>query len=100
VRKNVALFTVWALAIGGFIVVSQSSSQGAPLPAFSGYSTGSNIHADALRAGAAGPNIADVDVASSAAAVDSEGFDPGGIHNEENFAVVPTAGTGGVNSAG
>ena len=99
-RKTVALFTVWALAIGGFIVIGQSSSSGAPLPAFSGYSTGSNIHADVLRAGAAGPVIADADVASSAAAVDSEGFDAGGIHNEENFAVVPSAGTGSVDSAG
>ncbi|MEY2474839.1 MAG: hypothetical protein QOG87_154 [Actinomycetota bacterium] len=90
-RKNVALFTVWALAVGGFIVVSQSGSSGAPLPAFSGYSTGSNIHADVLRVSDV-QQILNADVASSAAAVDSDGFDPAGIHNEENFAVVPTAG--------
>ena len=100
-RKSVALFTVWALAIGGFIVVGQSSSSGAPLPAFSGYSTGSNVHGEVLRASDS-QEIVDASVASSSAAVDSEGFDPAGIHNEMNFAVVPTAGepTAGVDSAG
>jgi hypothetical protein len=91
VRKTVALFTIWAMAIGVFVVVSQSTSSSAPLPAFSGYSTGSNIHAEVLRVSDV-QEIADVDVASSAAAVNSAGFPAGGIHNEVNFAVVPTPG--------
>jgi hypothetical protein len=89
------------LAIGGYFVVSQVSSDSAPLPLFSGYSTGSNIHAEVVRASDQ-QELADASVASSGAAVDSDGFGPAGIHNEMNFAVVPTAGepTAGVDSAG
>jgi hypothetical protein len=101
VRKQTALFVIWMLAIGGYVIVNQTASSGAPLPAFSGYSTGTNVHASALRVAGAGPELADADVATSSAAVNSAGFLPGGVHNEENMAVVPTAGTaGGVDSAG
>jgi hypothetical protein len=92
VRKKTALFTVWMLALGAYVIVSQSSAPGAALPAFSGYSTGTNIHADVLRTAAGGPTVADAEVAFSGAAVNSTGFTAGGVHNEEDIAVVPTPG--------
>jgi hypothetical protein len=91
VRKSVALFMSSILAIAGYVVISQSSAPGA-LVAFNGFSTGTNVHADVLRTAAGGPTIADAEVAFSGAAVNSSTVPAGGVHNEENIAVVPTPG--------
>jgi hypothetical protein len=60
-----------------------------PTTAFSGYSTGSVIHADALQAATDGPRLVDAEVAFSGAAVASAGF-AAPIHNELAQAVLPT----------
>lgn len=105
VRKKTALVVAWAMAVGGYLVVSQGTAPGAvPFPGaqFNGFSTGTNVHADVLRTSAIGPVLADVEVAFSGAAVDSVGFPAGGVQNEENIAVVPAPGSpdAGVDSAG
>ncbi|MDQ1372724.1 MAG: hypothetical protein QOJ09_62 [Actinomycetota bacterium] len=96
VRKNIASVVISVLAVATFVVVSEGSAPGAgvqfPGAQFSGFSTGTNVHADVLRTSSAGPVIADAEVAFSGAAVGSNGFAPSGVHNEENIAVVPTPG--------
>jgi hypothetical protein len=57
---------------------------------FSGYSTGSAVHADALQGSTEGPRVGDADVAFSGAAVASKGFATP-IHSELAQAVLPTA---------
>ncbi|MEY2568353.1 MAG: hypothetical protein QOE35_2882 [Actinomycetota bacterium] len=105
-RKKTALVVTSMLAVATFVVVSQGTAPGAgvkfPGAQFSGYSTGTNVHADVLRTAAAGPVLADAEIATSGAALSSTGFAPNGIHNEENQAVVPTPGspTSSVDSTG
>lgn len=105
-RKQTAVVVTSILAAASYLVVSQGSAPGAGVPFpgpgshFSGFSTGANVHVDAIRTAANGPVVADAEVAFSGAATDSTGFAPGGVHNEENFAVVPTAGKGELDSAG
>ena len=73
-RKQAALFIVWTVAAAAFVVLSPSPAPGAPIGVlmgdaeFSGFAHGTNVHADVLTTGAAGPVIADAEVAFSGAA--------------------------------
>src|SRR4051794_26190229 len=109
-RLRTALITAGLLgalvsATGG--VPAQAQTGGAAFGAgettpFSAYSTGSIVHAGVLDTGVdPGPRIADVEEGLSAAAINSEGLDPG-VVGETRVAVVPKAGstTPPVDSAG
>src|SRR5438874_758877 len=92
-RKALSIVCSAALAIGGmFLITGANSPTKAAVVAseqFSGYSTGTDVYADALRL--PGPNptseLANVNVSFSRSAVDSTGLKP--INNEMSNAVVP-----------
>ena len=92
-RKALSIVCSAALAIGGmFLITGANSPTKAAVVAseqFNGYSTGTDVYADALRL--PGPNptseLANVNVSFSRSAVDSTGLKP--INNEMSNAVVP-----------
>jgi hypothetical protein len=76
-----------------------TSAQGAVTGTFSGYATGTYLHADALQVGVAGPRVADVEVGFAGGAVSSSGLAGSAIRNEMDQAVKPAA-TGGKSYGG
>src|SRR5258708_1791814 len=79
-----------ALVAGSGLVARAASAQVAwPTAALSGYSTGTVDHADALQAGASGPQLSNAEVAFSGASVSSTGASSAAIANEMGQVVQP-----------
>lgn len=72
---------VVALAVFGIGTATVGRSA-IPVPGYSGYATGATLHVTGLDAGLTGPRLADVELAFSGAASDSDGFGPSAIQNE------------------
>jgi len=77
------------LAFGGNAAQAQNEFPGPAV--FSGYSNGSNVHVDAINAGATGPRVADVETTFSGSAVNSGGLKE--VPNEMGVDLVPAPGT-------
>ena len=75
-------------AFGGTAARAQNEFPGPAV--FSGYSHGSNVHADALNLGATGPRVADVEATFSGSAVDSANLKE--TPNEMGVDIVPKPG--------
>jgi hypothetical protein len=93
-RKVRAVLALGALsgalfAFGGTAARAQNEFPGPAV--FSGYSNGSNVHVDALNAGATGPRVADVETTFSGSAANSAGLKE--VPNEMGVDVVPAPGT-------
>jgi hypothetical protein len=77
------------LAFGGNAAQAQNEFPGPAV--FSGFSNGSNVHVDAVNAGATGPRVADVETTFSGSAVNSAGLKE--QPNEMGVDLVPAPGT-------
>jgi len=77
------------LAFGGNAAQAQNEFPGPAV--FSGYSNGSNVHVDAINAGATGPRVADVETTFSGSAANSAGLKE--VPNEMGVDLVPAPGT-------
>ncbi|MEY2419172.1 MAG: hypothetical protein QOG90_1852 [Actinomycetota bacterium] len=69
-----------------------------PVPGFSGYATGTNIHVDSLEA-PGGPRLVDSEVAFSASATNSAGFGLNSLQNEMEVNLQPANAPGKMSSA-
>jgi len=86
-RKALAVVCSTALAVSGMFFVTASNPSKAATPQFSGYATGTDVHADLVKNLAPGQALLSAKLAFSGAAVDSGGLKP--INDETSYAVVP-----------
>src|SRR2546428_934937 len=83
------------IAMVGWVAAILAVPAGASVDGtFSGYATGTFLHADALQAGITGPRVADVEEGFSGTAVSSSGLAGPAILNEMDQAVKPAAAAG------
>jgi hypothetical protein len=88
-RKALAVLCTTALAVGGmFLATASNPTKAAVAPQFSGYATGTDVHADLLKNLSPGQALLSAKLAFSGAAVDGGGLKP--INDETSYAVVPS----------
>src|SRR5579864_2644402 len=97
-RGLVAALTV-AAAAAQVVTMSQAHAQTPSSQAFSAYSTGTVVHADALQAAVAGPRLVDAEEAFAGAAANSQGLGTS-VLNEMSQDVSPALATKNTSARG
>ncbi|MBV8981703.1 MAG: hypothetical protein JO086_12445, partial [Acidimicrobiia bacterium] len=93
-KKSFAVVTAWAIAVAAVVALITPGAKAAVFTGtnqFSGYSTGTLVHADVLQFGSLGSpvdRLVNADVGFSGAAADTSGLN-NGVNNEFQNAVSP-----------